>query len=373
MPLSLSVAGGGIGGLAAALACARECLAVRVMEQADKFSETGAGIQLGPNVTRVLERWSLPVRNVAAQPQAIVVRDAGDGRELGRLALDGKFTQRYGAPYLTLHRADLQQLLVEGARAAGAVLQLEARVTGDAMDGDVLVVADGVWSTLRGRVVQDGLAQPTGHFAFRALALQASLPAALRSMQVTVWLAPRMHVVSYPVRRGEELNVVALVELARARPAQGWDAVGADSDLHPAMHGVCCELHQLVEAMPGWGVWSLHDRAPMTGAHEMARGRIALLGDAAHPMLPYLAQGAGMAIEDADVLAGVLRDATREGVPAALERYAQARWRRCAQVQSAARRNAAIFHAGGAFKLARDAAMKLMGERLIDQPWLYAR
>jgi salicylate hydroxylase len=373
MPLSISVAGGGIGGLAAALACAREGLAVRVMEQAAAFSETGAGIQLGPNVTRILEKWSVPARDVAAQPNAIVVRDAGDGSELGRLALDAAFTQRYGAPYLTLHRADLQLLLLEGARVAGTELRLNSRVTADLPDADVLLAADGVWSTLRNCVVQDGPAQPTGHFAFRALALQSSLPAALRSTQVTVWLAPRMHVVSYPVRRGEEINVVALVELPRAAPAQGWDAVGAETDLHPAMQGVCCELHQLVEAMPGWGVWSLHDRPPMSGAHEMAKGRVALLGDAAHPMLPYLAQGAGMAIEDADVLAGVLRDATRDDIAAALERYAQARWRRCAQVQSTARRNARIFHAGGLLKFARDAAMKVMGERLIDQPWLYSR
>src|SRR4051812_10974337 len=156
MPLSLAIAGGGIGGLAAALACAREGIAVRVMEQAGALSETGAGIQLGPNVTRILDKWSLPILEVAGQPDAISVRDARDGRELGRLSLDENFRQRYGAPYLTVHRADLQQLLAQGARAAGAALQLDARVSGEAIEADALVAADGVWSKLRERVVQDG-------------------------------------------------------------------------------------------------------------------------------------------------------------------------------------------------------------------------
>lgn len=388
MSLDIAIAGGGIGGLAAALACARAGCAVRVFEQAQAFSEAGAGIQLGPNVTRVLEGW-LPggaVLRCAGRPDALVVRDAIDGRELGRLEFGMQFARRYGAPYLTIHRADLQQLLLDATRQAGVGLDLDSRVIsasqqenvqvvlsrGRTAQADALVAADGVWTSLREHVVADGPARPTGHFAFRALAPQAALPANLRSSRVTLWLAPRMHVVAYPLRGGDLLNVVALVESPRT-PAQGWDAIGVPADLLPAVAGACPELHALLEAMPGWGLWALHDRPPLAGPHEMARGRIALLGDAAHPMLPYLAQGAGMAIEDSGVLASVLADATAQSVPLALMRYAQARWRRCALVQSRARRNTVIFHAGGLVRLARDAAMRMAGERLLDQPWLYDR
>ena len=388
MTLKLAIAGGGIGGLAAAIACDRAGCYVRVLEQGADYSEVGAGIQVGPNVTRILERWSvLPaVLRCAAQPEALVVRDAGDGRELGRLPFGSEFMRRYGAPYITLHRADLHQALLDAARQAGIEPEVDSRVAGARQDtsvrallagggvleADALAAADGVWTSLREHVAADGPARATGHFAFRALALQSSLPPVLRSSRVTLWLAPRMHVVSYPVRGGEQLNVVVLVESARIA-AQGWDAVAAESDLLPAMHGVCSELHQLVEAMPGWGLWALHGRPPVAGAHEMARGRIALVGDAAHPMLPYLAQGAGMAIEDADVLGSVLGGVDAAGVPDALRRYANARWRRCAQVQSRAWRNAKIFHASGTLRTARDAAMRLAGRRLLAHPWLYSR
>jgi salicylate hydroxylase len=389
MSLTLAIAGGGIGGLATALACTRAGSGSHVLEQAHALSETGAGVQLGPNVTRILEAWSLgpALRACACEPEALVVRDAADCRELARLDLGADFARRYGAPYLTLHRADLQQVLLRAVEDAGVPLTLGARVAsvhaadrvhaqlgdGGQLDADALVIADGVWSSLRAQVLGDAPARPTGHLAYRALALQSSLPAALRSNIITLWLAPRMHIVSYPVRRGEQLNVVALVESARHAPAQGWDAVGGDAELLAMMSATCGTLHQLVEAMPGWGLWSLHARDPVAGPQQMARGRVALLGDAAHPMLPYLAQGAGMAIEDAAVLATVLSDAAPASVPAALERYAQARWRRCAQVQVRARRNAAIFHANGVVKFARDAALRMRGDKLLDQPWLYAR
>jgi len=378
MSLKLAIAGGGIGGLAAALACARAGCDVHVIEQSDVFSAVGAGIQLGPNVTRILERWSLgeTLHRWAARPDSLIVRDAGNGRELARLAFDARFTERYGAPYLTLHRADLQQLLLDAARSAGITLDTGVRFALEDsvnVNADALVVADGVWSSLRELVVKDGPARDTDHVAFRAIAIQSSLPQLLRSTSVTLWLGPHMHVVSYPVRGGDQLNVVALVESPVHPAINGWDSPGAESDLTRALAHACRELHQLAEAMPGWGVWALHDRPPVSSAREMARGRVALLGDAAHPMLPYLAQGAGMAIEDADVLASVLAGAGVATVASAFERYAGARWRRCAQVQSRARRNAAVFHASGAMQFARDAALRVFGERLLDQPWLYGR
>lgn len=389
MSIQLLIAGGGIGGLAAALACARVGYETTVLEQGSSFSETGAGIQLGPNVTRILQHWSLgaTLRECAAHPSALAVRDGLRGRELGRLELGAEFELRYGSPYLTVHRADLQRILLDAAREAGVDLRVDARVTGlvaadrveaslqdsSTVRADALIAADGVWSTLRRHVIDDGPAEPTGHFAYRAVASQSALPANLRSNEVIVWLAPRMHVVSYPLRGGELLNVVILAEAPHESPAQGWEAKGAGSDLARAVSGVCPLLRELVDAMPSWGLWSLHDRTPLQGPHEMARGRIALLGDSSHPMLPYLAQGAGMAIEDAQVLAAMLSGASAQTVPQSLQRYAQARWKRCAQVQSRARRNATVFHASGPLRVARDVAMKAMGQKLLDQPWLYAR
>lgn len=390
MNVRVAVAGGGIGGLAAAFACARAGREVQVFEQASAFSEVGAGVQLGPNVTRVLHAWGLVggLRDVAAAPQVLVVRDAADGRELGSMRLGAFFEARYDGPYLTLHRADLQQLLLVAARNAGIAPRLQARVTAvedggpgvalrlegdDQVHCDALVAADGVWSALREAVVADGPARPSGHIAHRALAPRDALPRQLRTEDVNLWLGPRTHVVAYPVRGGELLNVVAIVEARQRAASHDWDQGGQAAELLQAMGRVDRKLRELIEAMPSWGLWSLHGRPPLAGPDAMARGRIAFLGDAAHPMLPYLAQGAGMAIEDADVLGRVLADVSPNDVPAALQRYAEARWRRCAQVQARALRNATIFHASGVLRLGRDAAMRLMGERLLDQPWLYAR
>jgi salicylate hydroxylase len=386
--IKLAIAGGGIGGLAAAFACRRAGCDVQVLEQARAFSEVGAGIQLGPNVTRVLHGWGLGARldDLSAAPESLIVRDAAQGRELGRMQLGSAFNVRYGSPYLTIHRADLQHLLLEAARAAGAELRLEARVAGveageakvtlrlqgyDHLEADALIAADGVWSAIRDAVFGDGAAKPSGHIAYRALAPQDSLPASVRTGDVNLWLGSRTHVVAYPVRRGELLNVVAIVEARQRPPSQDWDQGGLAADLLRAMGSVNGKLRELIEAMPAWRVWTLHGRPPVASPQAMARGRVALLGDAAHPMLPYLAQGAGMAIEDAHVLARVLQNATASNVAAALASYANERWQRCAQVQSGALRNATIFHADGALRFGRDTAMRFLGERLLDQPWLY--
>jgi salicylate hydroxylase len=388
--MEVLVAGGGIGGLAAALACARAGCSVRIFEQAPAFVEVGAGIQLGPNATRLFDRWGLKAElaRVAAMPQQLGVRRARDGRELGRLRLGGDLAERYGAPYVTLHRADLQRILIDAVGAAGVAPILSSRVvgvqalgdavrvrldTGKDVEGDVLAGADGLWSAVRAQVFADGPPRPTGHVAYRAVAAQSSLPQSLRSADVTLWLGRRMHVVAYPVRGGDQLNVVAIVHAQSHGAAQDWDQPARAEDLLEAMGPSCGALRDLVTAMPAWRLWTLHDRKPLRAAGEMARGRIALLGDAAHPMRPYLAQGAGMAIEDADELARTLamaRDAAIE-VPIALKRYALNRWERCARVQAQARRNGRIFHAAGLVRWGRDMSLRLLGERLLDQPWLY--
>ncbi|HEX2543507.1 MAG TPA: FAD-dependent monooxygenase [Ramlibacter sp.] len=387
----LLIAGGGIGGLAAALAARRAHWHVRLCEQAPAFSEVGAGVQLGPNATRILREWGVldqGLRMRCVAPPRLRVRDGADASVLGVLELGAGFEQRYGAPYLTAHRADLQGALLAAARAAGAQMHNDVRLmrveqdaagvraqsaSAGAFGAAALVAADGLWSVLRGAVVADAAPQPTGHLAYRALVRQQDLPAGLRSDEVTAWLAPRMHLVSYPVRGGEWLNMVCVVQGTQAGDPGDWDHAASQAQLESALGPVCSEVRERVAAAGDWRLWVLHARAPVRSADELARGRVALLGDAAHPMRPYLAQGAGMAIEDARELQRMLvmvRDGIAD-VPTALRRYALNRWQRVARVQEKARRNGVVFHATGALRLARNAAMRTLGSRLLDQPWLY--
>lgn len=399
-PPQLLIAGGGMGGLAAALGCSRSGWQPRIFEQASQFSEVGAGIQLGPNATRILASWDLAgaLSAVAAFPRQLRVRSARDGAQLGALRLGQAFEERYGAPYATVHRADLQAVLVEAVRATGFAPRLSSRVIavlpedegvtvqvqevsaaeGNAstpVEGAALIGADGLWSNVRKRIWQDDPPSPTGHVAYRGVIAQADLPPALRSNDVNVWLGPRMHLVAYPVRAGTQLNVVVIVQGQSSGPAEDWDQEAVAVELQRAMGALCTPLRDLVGAMPSWRLWALNDRTPMRSADEMARGRVALLGDAAHPMRPYFAQGAGMAIEDADELARFLSRAngSAQDVPGALRGYALKRWQRAARVQALSRRNGRVFHSTGLVRWGRDLALRVSGERLLDQPWLYGK
>jgi len=388
--LQALIAGGGIGGLAAALAGARAGWDVRLYERASVFSEVGAGIQLGPNVVKVLHGWGLAdaLAAVAAFPDRLEVRSAVSGETLGVLRLGNTIAQRYGAPHATVHRADLHGVLLEAAQQAGVVLKLNHTLSafsqnadavtvqnGDdpPVEGDVLVGADGLWSPVRQWLLGDGPPGATGHLAYRALLPQADLPEALRSSQVTVWLGPKLHAVQYPVCGGRSLNVVGVVEGSTGGDLDNWDHGTDGAGLHAALAGSCAPLQDLVRAVPGWRLWALYDRPPIQGAHEHALGRVALLGDAAHPMRPYLAQGAAMAIEDAAELGRALAQALDPaiGVPVMLNRYALNRWQRNARVQKRAIRNGRVFHLDGVARWGRDLSMKLLGERLLDVPWLY--
>ena len=395
------VAGGGIGGLAAALAASRAGWDVRLYERAPVFSEVGAGVQLGPNVVRVLHGWGLQdaLARMAAFPDRLQVRDALSGRELGVLALGGQALQKYGAPYATIHRADLHGVLLQAVQARGNVeLNLNSCVAGyadsgrkvnlqttegplDDIDGDALIGADGLWSRVRELMLNDGPPRITGHLAYRAMIAQSSLPERLRSQQVTAWLGPRLHVVQYPVRGGEWLNVVAIVQGRVEGDLQSWDHSANAADLQAATRLTAAPLRDLIQAVtdggnqtgPAWRLWPLCDRPPMRGAHQQAKSRVALLGDAAHPMRPYLAQGAGMAIEDAAELGSSLALALDPAfdVPTLLQRYALNRWQRNARVQARSLRNGQVFHAEGMTRWGRNAAMKLLGEKVLDIPWLY--
>lgn len=383
------IVGGGIGGLAAALACHRAGVEVALYERFATFNEVGAGIQLGPNVTKVLYDWGLrdALSAMLAFPQRLQVRSASSGAELGVLRLGATAVQRYGWPYATVHRADLHTALLANLRQHSAVrfhldsqatgfLQSEQGVTlhtteGGAAEGDLLVGADGLWSRVRQQLLNDGEPQVTGHLAYRALLRQSDLPDPLRSQQVTLWLGPALHVVQYPVRGGEWLNVVAVVQGHMYGDAEYWDHSASSVDLRRRMTGACTLLQDFIRAIEPWRLWALSIRAPMRGAHEQAQGRVALLGDAAHPMLPYLAQGAGMAIEDADALGRALTNADTGELNNALACYAAQRWQRNARVQARALRNGQIFHATGPLRWGRDVSMKVLGERVLDVPWLY--
>ncbi|MCF8167776.1 MAG: FAD-dependent monooxygenase [Rhodoferax sp.] len=388
MAQKIVIAGGGIGGLAAALACAKAGVSVQLLEQAAAFAEVGAGVQLGPNVVRILHGWGLEesLKDVVAFPSALKVRDALTGADLGSLQFGDRTRALYGAPYVTIHRADLQQLLLTAAKRQPEVrLRLGQRCiafqqTGEGVDiqtqaglayhAEALLGADGLWSMVRKQLLQDGGPRVSGHLAYRAMVEQKFLPENLRSQLVTAWLGPRLHVVQYPVRQGAWLNVVAIVHGQVSGDMQDWDHRANAMDLRAALAGTCADLRELIAAIDAWRLWPLCDRPPMAGAQEQAQGRVALLGDAAHPMRPYMAQGAGMAIEDAACLQQVL------GLPdlsmeQRLKTYAQRRWQRNAQVQTRSIRNGEIFHATGVVRWGRDLSLKVLGERLLDVPWLY--
>lgn len=397
MPARILIAGGGIGGLAAAVALARCGQSVEVLEQAPEFAEVGAGIQLGPNVTRRLKFLGVleQAQQLAARPAAVTVRDAKDGALLARMPLADAIERKYGGPYLCMHRADLQKVLLDAARGLAPrvelstgtrIVQVAARdetvCVGSsdirAWEGDGLIGADGLWSLVRSRVVE-GAPPPraTGHTAWRAIVRIDALPAALRSVDVQVWLGERLHAVGYPVRGGAWMNLVVIAEVRpgntnaiRPDPTD-WDQQADLAALLTAIGDRCDGVFPVIEAMPHWRAWQLNDRPPLTGPQGMVRERIALLGDAAHPMLPYLAQGAGMAIEDAVALADRVGNCAGDELPAAFSRYAAARWQRNARVQARASRNGEVFHAHGARRVARDAALRVLGAHLLDNPWLY--
>ena len=391
MTLKVAIAGGGIGGLAAALALSRYAQQVELFEKAATFSEIGAGIQLGPNVTRILQAWGLldAIRRTATAPDGLQVRSATTGGVLGELRLGHAMAERYGAPYLTLHRADLHAALLQAVQQTSTNLHVNSAVrsfqqTPDAVsvqtsrkeqdcdeDFHVLVGADGLWSHIRQQVLNDDAPRPTGHLAYRALIKQTDLPVRLRSQNVTAWLGRNMHAVQYAVRGGECLNVVVFVHGGAPDDFQSWNHSANAADLSSQLADCCPAVQDLVQAAPDWRLWVMHDRLPMQGSYQHAQGRVALLGDAAHPMRPYLAQGAGMAIEDAAELGSVMRGASSQAVPAALQHYAAVRWQRNARVQARALRNGQIFHAAGPMRWGRDVAMKLIGEKLLDVPWLY--
>jgi salicylate hydroxylase len=386
-PGSAIVAGAGIGGLTAALALSRAGWRVTVLERRTGFSEVGAGVQISPNASRLLIDLGLgpALRRVASEPSRVVVRSLGSGRKIGEVALGTFMRDRFGAPYYVVHRADLQTLLLDAVRGQANVTLLLGRAamrvseTGGQAEvamtkaggeqatlaADLVVGADGLWSSLRAVLGNAGTPEYRGFCAWRAILPRDEAPAELAGDETGLWLGRAGHVVHYPVAGGRLLNIVAIER--RSEPVEGWAAPGSRTALLRSFGDAAEPLGELLAGPSEWLLWSLFD-LPAAG---VARGRLALLGDAAHPVLPFLAQGGALAIEDAAVLAKALAEAP--DVPAALEGYARARAPRVRRVQAAARRNGWAYHAGGVPGLVRDRIMARLGSQGMAEryAWLY--
>lgn len=379
------IAGGGIGGLATAIGLGRRGIETEVLERSRFTEETGAGIQLGPNATRVLAALGVLelIEPHAFAPEQIVIRDGLTGRKLAALPLGSRVEDRYGAPYLTLHRADLHA----GLRlAAESLTQVTLRpdftvLTADMRGDDVLVRgtdgseakgtsligADGLWSTLRPLVSPAASLHFTGATAWRSLLPRDGLAAPFDAPAVGLWLGPRAHLVHYPVRGGREINVVAITEGGAA--SQGWNQPASVETLLSSFTRWCKDSKLLLEPAAAWRSWSLYR---LDRLRCFSEGRIVLLGDAAHPVLPYLAQGAALAIEDAATLAAAI-GASPSDPAQAFRRYDELRRPRASRVQRLSRRMGRIYHLGGALRLARNLVLeRRSGEAaLADFDWLY--
>ena len=360
------ISGGGIGGLITAYALARQGFPVRLFEQSPEFREVGAGIQLGPNIFRVLEKIGLKdaVLADAHQPPAQEMRDALTGKLIVRIPLEEDFFQRFGGPYAVTHRADIHGTFLKACQNSNLVtLETSRRVdsfedtgkgvtvtleNGQKAEGRALIGCDGMWSKIRERIVGDGKPRVSGHIAYRAVLKREDVPKDLWRPEVVLWAGPRTHLVHYPLRRGELYNLVAVFHSDHYE--EGWNAEGSKDLLWQHFKGQRPEVLRMLERIETWRMWVLCDREPVK---NWTLGRVTLLGDAAHPMLQYLAQGACMATEDAVLLAEKAR-AQPDDLPAAFNAYTQDRYLRTARVQIMARVYGDFYHARGVTAELRD-------------------
>ncbi len=359
-PVPFIIVGGGIGGLATALALAGKGIRCRLLEQSAEFGEIGAGLQLGPNVYLPLSEIGLREVVLAEvwYPPALQLRDALTGEAITEIPVGSDaFESRFGNPYTVTHRADLLGALLNAVRASDLVtLQNNATVerfdqdedgvsvalsSGERVRGRALIGADGLWSTIRPAVVGDGAPIVSGHIAYRAVLKRDQVPDDLWQPNVVLWAGPKTHLVHYPLRRGELFNLVAVFHSDKY--VEGWDTVGDPDELMPLFAGQRPEVLRLLDLIETWRMWVLCDREPVA---NWSKGNVTLLGDAAHPMLQYLAQGASMAIEDAVELANRVAE-TPDDIAGAFERYQQARYLRTAKVQTTARIYGEFYHASG--------------------------
>jgi len=391
---TIFVAGAGIGGLTASLALAAKGFRVVLLEKAQQLEEVGAGLQLSPNASRLLIGLGLQERlkSRAVTPEAISIMSARAGGEIVRLPLGEAAGRRAGAPYWVVHRADLQSALLaqvkdnpdielrlgwqfEDAAPHAKGLTIVQR-SGTVRQNDLalaLIGADGVWSSVRHHLFPRVQPQFSGLIAWRGTLDARQLPREYTTPRVQLWMGPGAHLVVYPISGGRQVNLVAVVPGTWNRP--GWSETGDESELKNAFASSRWPgpARMMIGAVDRWRKWALYG---VPEGCEWNKDGIALLGDAVHAMLPFVAQGAAMAIEDAAVLAKALSEAaveTAAEVPAALRQYARLRRQRAARVQRAARDAGRIYHLTGPIALARDLAIRAMGPQrlLARQNWIY--
>jgi len=378
------VAGGGIGGVASALALVRRGFEVQVLEQAGQLGEIGAGIQLGPNAFAAFDALGIGdiARGRAVYTDEMVMHDALNEQLVGRIPTGDAFRRRFGNPYAVIHRADVHNALLEGARRAGhieiatgtqvqRIEQDDAGVTvftsdGRRFRGAALIGADGVKSAVRRQYVGDE-ARVSGHVVYRAVVDRADFPADLRWNAAAIWVGPNCHLVHYPLRGGEQYNVVVTFH---SRDPEEWSVrEGSREEVQSYFEGICARARQLIELPRDWKRWATADREPIA---QWVFGRAALLGDAAHATLQYMAQGACMAMEDAVTLGEALRVHDND-IDRAFALYQRSRVARTARVVLSSREMGRIFHAKGVERLVRNDLWKgRTPERFHDaMEWLY--
>ena len=379
------IVGGGIGGLAAALSLSAIGKTVAVLEQAPEFAEVGAGIQLGPNSYKMFKRLGVidEVNALSAFPNDLMMRDSITAEIIAQIPAGEEFRKRFGHPYAVIHRADLHTVLLKRCQKSPGVslhVNTEAvdfedtgtRVTvtcadGRCFTGEALIGADGIWSKIRGLVAGDGEPMPSGHIAYRAVLPTSEVPEELRTNTMTLWAGEKTHMVQYPLRGGDLFNLVAVFHSDKF--TEGWNDAGDPAELHEKFADKCPQVRTLLSKIESWRMWVLRDREPI---RDWVKGRMALLGDAAHPMLQYLAQGANMAIEDAVCLADMMVNEQGDYDKAFL-RYRDARYLRTTRVQNTARLYGNIYHASGATRDWRNAEIGSwpVEKHYLGLTWLY--
>lgn len=352
------VVGGGIGGLAAALALARDGHRVQVLEQAHQIAEIGAGIQLGPNAFTAFDALGVGeaarARSVFAQYLSIM--DGIDGSEIMSIPMGPEFIERFGNPYAVIHRADIHTTLLEGVQASGKVdLKVDTRierieqddkgvtafdVKGNAYRGSLLVGADGGRSVIRQQLVGDP-ARPTGHVVYRAVIDASEFPEELRCNAPVLWTGPGCHMVNYPLQGGKTYNIVATFQVQQPEPAGMRE--GTREEILEKFGAMGEKVLQVLRIPKSWGRWATADKEPID---QWTYGRVTLLGDAAHPTAQYLAQGACMSVEDGVTLAQALKVHAGDHVKA-LDAYQKARALRTARLVLTSREMGRLYHARG--------------------------
>ena len=378
------IAGGGIGGFAAALALVKRGFHVKVLEQAPAIGEIGAGIQLGPNAFHAFDALGIgdTARAMAVYTDYMVMHDAVDAYQVGKIPTGEAFRQRFGNPYAVIHRADMHMSLVNGAKASGEVdiitnCHIE-RVEQDAdgvsifdqhgteYRGQALIAADGVKSVVRQKYVGDP-ALVTDHVVYRAVVSKDEFPADLQWNAASIWVGPHCHLVHYPLRGGEEYNIVVTFH---SREQEEWGVKdGSKEEVFSYFTEVCPQAHQLIELPKSWKRWATADREPID---TWTFGRVTLLGDAAHPTTQYMAQGACMAMEDAVTLGEALRVHDND-IAKAFDMYQRARVARTARIVLSSRQMGKIYHAKGVERMIRNDLWRgRSAERFYDaMEWLY--